>query len=460
MPDFGDCEYNLVTSTKSRPSHLFPPDCHLSQDRKPKVVIIGAGLAGLSCATRLTQRGIRTILLEATDRVGGRVRSEVVDGFTLDQGFQVLLTAYPACRELLDYSKLRLKAFEPGALIRHRGSFATLGDPWRRPSQAFRTAFSPVGTLGDKLRVAKLRRDVSRGSLDDLYNRPHEPTHARLGRLGFTAAFIDQFFRPFLGGVFLDPELETSSRMLEFVFRMFAAGDIAIPADSMAAIPRQLAESLPRGSIRFNQSVEAVEQGKIHLTGGEWFEPAVIVVATESTAAAQIVGVPRLEAPWRHTVNHYFAADKSPNPRKMLMLAGDEYVFGQQKNEPTAADRVISNVVVISDIAPQYAPPGRTLISVSTTQAAEFDVSGERLRPVRSQLIRWFGKGVADWEHLRSYSIPYALPVQSLEDITPPLANGNIILCGDYCETPSIQGAMNSGLRAAEIAESLYGKGV
>lgn len=454
VPDFDGWEYNLVTSNKSRPSSLFPSDCHLSQDRKPKVVIIGAGLAGLSCAVRLTQRGIRTIVLEATDRVGGRVRSDVVDGFTLDHGFQVLLTGYPACRELLDYSKLRLHAFEPGALIRHGGSFAMLGDPWRRPTQAFRTAFSPVGTLGDKLRVAKLRRDVSRGSLDELYNRPHEPTHSRLARLGFTPAFVNEFFRPFLGGVFLDPQLETSSRMLEFVFRMFAAGDISVPADGMGAIPRQLAESLPRGSIRFNQSVEAVEQGQIFLTGGESFDPAVIVVATESTAAAQIVGVPQLEAPWRHTVNHYFAADQSPDNRKMLMLAGDEYDFGGEGNVAKPNDCVISNVVVISDIAPQYAPPGRTLISVSTTQPAGYDVSGERIVPVRNQLIRWFGNGAANWEHIRSYSIPYALPVQSLSNITPPLANGNIILCGDYCETPSIEGAMNSGLRAAEIAAS------
>jgi phytoene dehydrogenase-like protein len=426
----------------------------LNQDRKPKVVVIGAGLAGLSCAVRLASRGVRTIVLESTDRVGGRVRTDVVDGFTLDHGFQVLLTAYPACRELLDYAKLRLQAFEPGALIRHGGTFAMLGDPWRRPLQAFQTAFSPVGTLGDKMRVARLRRESCRGSLEDLYTRAHEPTLSRLGRLGFTERFIDQFFRPFLGGVFLDPQLETSSRMLEFVFRMFAAGDIALPAEGMGAIPRQLAESLPRGSIRFNQCVEAVDQGKIFLTGGEIFEPAVIVVATESTAAAQIVGVPQLEAPWRHTVNHYFSAEKSPDNRKMLMLSGDEYDFGQRK-DGGQMDRLISNVVVLSDVAPQYAPPGRTLISVSTNQPAGYDVSGDGLVSVRKQLIGWFGNQAAAWQHLRSYSIPYALPVQSLSNITPPLANGNIILCDDYCETPSIQGAMNSGLRAAEIAAAL-----
>jgi len=432
----------------------------LTQDRKPKVVIIGAGLAGLSCAARLTRNGIRTIILEATDRVGGRVRSDVVDGFTLDHGFQVLLTAYPACRELLDYEALRLCPFEPGALVRHRGEFALLGDPWRRPLQAIRTALSPVGTLGDKFRVAKLRRAAARGTLDDLYNRPHEPTIDRLTRLGFTDGFIQQFFRPFLGGVFIDPTLQTSSRMMEFVFRMFAAGDIAVPADGMAAIPRQLAESLPRGTIRFNQCVETVEEGKILLANGETFSPAAIVVATESTAAAQIVGVPELQTQWRQSVTHYFTADQSPDRRQMLMLAGDEYPSLGRSAGAGPDGPCIGTVVVMSDIAPQYAPPGRALISVTTTQTAGFDVSversgGEGLGEIRQQLRRWYGDQVTRWQHLRSYSIPYALPVQSLSNITPPLANGNIVLCGDYCETPSIQGAMNSGLRAAVIAQDL-----
>jgi phytoene dehydrogenase-like protein len=431
----------------------------LSQDSPPQVVIVGAGLAGLSCALRLSQAGVRTVILEATDRVGGRVRTDIVDGFTLDHGFQVLLTAYPACRELLDYSALRLCAFEPGALIRHRGGFATLGDPWRRPSQLLRTALCSVGTLGDKLRIAKLRHTSMRGSLEQLYNREPEPTLQRLHKLGFTEAFIDQFFRPFLGGVLLDPSLQTSSRMLEFVFRMFATGDIAIPAEGMAAIPRQLAEQLPRGTIRLGQSVDAIQEGKVHLTSGETLTPATIVVATESTAAAQIVGVPELETRWQQTVNHYFAADASPNQRRMLMLAGDEYQPSGLSDSAGAAERpqagVIGTVVVLSDIAPQYAPPGKTLISVSTTEPAAYDVSGPGLQQVRKQLVSWFGKSAESWEHLRSYSIPYALPVQSLRDITPPLAHGNIILCGDYCETPSIQGAMNSGMRAAEIARTL-----
>jgi len=424
----------------------------LRQTHSPQVVVIGAGLAGLSCAVRLTQSAISTVVLEASDRVGGRVRSDIVDGFTLDHGFQVLATAYPACRELLDYPALRLSAFEPGALVRHRGGFVTLGDPWRRPSQLLRTAFAGVGTLGDKLRIAKLRRTASSGTLEQLYERAHQPTLQRLRNDGFSEAFIDQFFRPFLGGVFLDPALETSSRMLELVFRMFAAGDLALPADGMAAIPRQLAERLPRGTVRLKQSVESIQEGTVQLTSGETLRPQTIVVATESTAAAQLVGVPELATPWRQTVTHYFAAAASPDRRRMLMLAGDEYPAGAHQ-DPSRG--VIGSVVVPSDVAPQYAPPGKALIAVNTTEAAEGEVSGANLQRVREQLMRWYGNAVRDWQHLRSYAVPYALPVQSLRTIMPPLAHGNLVLCGDYCETPSIQGAMNSGLRAADAARAL-----
>lgn len=419
-------------------------------------MIIGAGLAGLSCAVELHRRGIASQILEATDRVGGRVRSDVVDGFTLDHGFQVLLTAYPACREWLDYAQLRLRPFEPGALVRYRGGFATLGDPWRRPSQALKTAFSPVGSWGDKLRILSLRRAAAQGSLDDLYRRPAEPTIDRLRRIGFSEPFIDQFFRPFLGGVFLDPSLQTSSRMLEFVFRMFAAGDIALPAEGMAAIPRQLAERLPRGTIRLRQTVESIRDGTLYLTGGESLQPAAIVVATESDAAAELLQLPALATAWNQTVNHYFAAPQSPDRRKMLMLAGDEYAGA---TGPAKADGhpnfpgqgPIGTVVVLSDIAPEYAPAGQALISVSTTQTADWDVSGAPLEPVRQQLQRWFGPAAATWRHLRSYSVPYGLPVRPLDEIFPPLRQGRLFVCGDYLETPSIQGAMNSGLRVARL---------
>ena len=452
VPFRGRRQYNgpLAVPLKRTPS---PAVVQLSVETSPPVVIIGAGLAGLSCAVELHRRKIPCQVLEATDRIGGRLRSDVVDGFTLDFGFQVLLTAYPACRERLDLAGLRLRSFEPGAVVRHRGGFATLGDPWRRPGQLFKTAFSPIGTLGDKLRIAALRRASCRGSLDELYTRPHEPTIDRLRRLGFSSPFVEQFFRPFLGGVFLDPSLQTSSRMLEFVFRMFAQGDIAIPADGMAAIPRQLADKLPRGTIRLQHTVETIKDGTLYLTGDQSIKPRRIVLAVESTAAAALLGDETIDTPWHQNVTHYFAAPQSPDRRKMLILAGDEYA--DPDNDPHAIpDRPIGTVAILSDIAPEYAPPGQALISVTSRQPATWNVSGPGLEVVRKQLAQWFGPAVQQWRHLRSYSVPYGLPTLTLDQVVRSPAYGEFVLCGDYLETPSIQGALNSGVRAAALIAS------
>ncbi len=410
--------------------------------KQQDAIIIGGGLAGLSCAIKLTKAGKSVTLLEATDRVGGRVRTDVIDGYTLDHGFQVLLTAYPACRELLDYPALRLRAFDPGALVRHGGKFSLLGDPWRRPSQAFSTALSPVGTLGDKLRIARLRKASNRGSLDELYSRTPQTTLERLEQSGFTPPMIDQFFRPFMGGVFLEESLSTSSRMLEFVFRMFSSGDIAIPADGMGAIPRQLAESLPRGTIELQRTVSKVSDRSITLTNGETLTADHIVVATESSAAARLLDIEKLETKWSSATTFYFAAEQTPDNRKLLMLRGDE-------------QGAVQTAVVLSNIAPEYAPAGKSLISVSVSDA-DHDTDTETLdQLIRTQLSGWFGDQVSKWNRLHVYRVPYGLPKTDLETIVGSVdgpsvgAVDGVYVCGDHRETPSIQGAMNSGIRAA-----------
>ena len=199
-------------------------------ERRPEVVIVGAGMAGLACAVELSAAGIDFILLEASDDVGGRVRSDRVEGFILDRGFQVLLTSYPEARRLLDYEALDLRPFQPGALVRLDGSFSRLGDPWRRPSDLFRTLTAPVGTLKDKLILARLRSRLVDDDLERIWDRPARTTWSALEAEGFSPRIIRRFFQPFLGGVFLESELRTSSRMFEFVFRMFSTGLATLPA--------------------------------------------------------------------------------------------------------------------------------------------------------------------------------------------------------------------------------------
>lgn len=408
------------------------------------VVIIGAGLAGLTCGALLSEAGKKVIVLEASDCIGGRVATDRVNGFQLDRGFQVLLTAYPACRSMLDYDALQLRYFDPGALIRCNNRWRLLGDPWRKPSQAIATAMNPVASIGDAFRILQLRRDAKRGSLSELYHRPHQTTEAELKKRGFSKRIIEDFFRPFIGGVFLNDSLQVSSRMLHFVFRMFSNGGIAIPAKGMAEIPKQLADRMPSDAIQLQSTVSSVRGTEVQLSNGRTLTATDVVVAAESNAAARLLEIPSIETPWGSTTTAYYSCDHPPDDRKLLMLRGDETAL-------------IQTLTVLTNVAPEYAPAGKCLISVSLISSGE---PGKVLplidQSIRAQLKKWFGDSVENWDLLSVYQIPYGLPRSHLEPIHRSIRASDfggpdhVWIGGDHCETPSIQGAMNSGIRIAE----------
>lgn len=414
--------------------------------KRTKVLVVGAGLAGLSCALRLVEEGCEVEVLEASGAVGGRVRTDAHEGFLLDQGFQVFLTAYPEAKRLLDYEALATKPFYAGALVRSGGRFHKLADPFRHPLDALVSALSPLATLGDKLRVAGLRRSVMSAQVEDLFRRDETSTAEALDRRGFSSAFVEQFFRPFFGGVFLERELSTSSRMLEFTFRMFAEGAASLPARGMGAIPEQLAARLPAGATRLRARVASVESGAVTLDTGERLEADVVVVAVEQAAAARFFGE---EAPRsrRTAVCLYFAAEESPVEGSLLVLNGE-------------GRGPVNNLCVPSLVAPSYAPPGASLVSVSVladeaARAGPETAGGERLvAEVRAQLSGWFGASVNGWRHLKTYTIERALPHQTSVSLCTPervrTRTPGVYQCGDHLDTPSINGALRSGRVAAE----------
>ena len=406
------------------------------------VLIVGAGISGLCCARTLQQHGIAFQLLEASDGVGGRIRTDLVDGFRLDRGFQVLLTSYPEAAKNLDFSKLRLQKFLPGALVRYDGRFYELTDPWRRPFAAIRSLGSPIGTFADKLRVALFRSNALRGTIDNCFRAPEITSIQALKEAGFSSSMIERFFRPFLGGIFLDPQLLTSNRMLQFVFRMFSIGDACLPAEGMEAISQQLASTLPKETIRLNTKVVSVESGKVSLANGEQISAGAIIVATEGPMAKKLLGELQ-EDPIANSgqgvTTLYFSARQPPIDKPILVLNGDG-------NGP------INNLCIPTLNSPTYGDGENHLVSV-TVLGADFDSDTLREKVVK-QLIDWFGQPVLDWNHLRTYTIRYALPSQ------PPPALGHpersvrrspgIYVCGDHRDNASIQGAMVSGRRAAE----------
>ena len=401
------------------------------------VVVVGAGLAGLACARELVARGREVTVLEASDGVGGRVRTDVVDGFQLDRGFQVHLTSYPEAARVLDHAALDLRAFQPGALVWHGGRSHRVGDPFRRPVDLIPTLRAPIGTLPDKLRIALLRRRVRSSPPADLLRGPDGSTRDALRDAGFSPTIVERFFQPFLAGVLLDPELATSRRLFDVYWRSFADGDAVLPAAGMGAIPTQLAAALPEGTVHLRSTVTSVGQDEVGLADGRRVSGSAVVVATEGPAAARLLGLP--DPGSRPVCCVWFAADEAPWEEPVLLLDGE-------------GGGPASNVVVHTNVAPSYAPPGAALVACAVVGAGSLDLAAQ----VRSQLRRWFGSVVDSWRHLRTDVIPHGQP----EQLPPFPARRSVrhgsgaYVCGDHRDTASIQGALFSGRRAAEAVDA------
>ena len=411
-------------------------------ERDADVIIIGGGMAGLCCARVLHDAGLSFTLLEASDDIGGRMRSDVVDYFTLDRGFQVYLTSYPETARFIDVSQLTLNRFEPGAMIWFDDAFHRVDDARRRPERALAMAFSPVGSFSDKLNLCSTVLDVRKGEPIDLLRRPQTSTLEALRNRGFSDAMIERFFRPFYCGVFLERELATSSRLFEFTLRMFAEGDAVIPTGGMIAIPRHVASKLPERSIRLNTPVASIDAARttVTLRDGSTLGARAIVVATDGRTAHQLLDARVPKPSFNGTACLYFVADEAPIKEPMLVLNGQ----GQG---------LVNNLCVPTRIAPSYGPPGAHLVSVSTVGVPE--MSDESLVAlVRVELSEWFGTGALDWRHLRTYRIPEALPEMLPRTLTSEIRqtrlSKGLYVAGDHVATASTNGAMRSGRLTAE----------
>ncbi|MDH3679696.1 MAG: FAD-dependent oxidoreductase [Acidimicrobiia bacterium] len=403
------------------------------------VAVIGAGLAGLAAAIELQTAGHAIQVFEATDRAGGRVQTDEVDGHLLDRGFQVLLDAYPEVWNLLDVAPLDLQYFAPGALTRFDGAFHRVTDPLQDPSGLLATLRSPVGSLGDKLRILSFRRAVRKGTLDDLWNRPERTALERLRDAGFGDDIIEHLLRPLFTGITLDPELSGSSRVLEFVFRMLSSGHTGVPARGMAAIPAQLAARLPADAIAVSTPVAAVDGSStgaaIKLADGEVVSADAAIIATDASTAAELSDV--TDHGWRPTTTVWFAADEPPISEPILVLNGE-------------GSGPINSLAVMSEVSAAYAPAGRSTIAVSAP-VIEPGLAAD----VRSQLGEWFGAVVDDWDVLRVDEIPKAHPIQppghDRSGVAAPGGDlgGRVLVCGDHRADPSINGALFSGRAAA-----------
>lgn len=410
-----------------------------------RVLIVGGGLAGLCCALELSKKGLPSLILEAGHSVGGRVRTDEFDGFRLDHGFQVYLSAYPEGLEVLDYAQLDFRAFQPGALVRAGGRFHRFADPWRNRAELMSAMTSRVGTLMDKVRLQRLRKRLMAKSTEAILAGDQKTTLGYLREAGFSRRIIDGFFRPLFGGIMLDSSLHPSSHMFEFVFKMMAEGDTVVPAKGMQRIPEQIASKLPPDSIRFGSKVVAVTPSSVTLESGERMEGPAVVVACEGAEASRLDrSIPARR--WRSVRSVYYEAPEPPLDGPWLVLNGNN-------------QWPVNNLVVMTEISKEYGPEGKALVSISAlgkpTQSED-----EVQIAIRSQLERWFGKVVRSWRHLRSYSIEHAQPDSSglPEEQVPTRVSSGVFVAGDHLTMPSIHFAMQSGrLTAGAVANHLAG---
>jgi glycine/D-amino acid oxidase-like deaminating enzyme len=380
----------------------------------PDAIVVGAGVSGLACARRLREAGLATLVLEASDGVGGRVRTDEIEGFRLDRGFQVLPTAYDEAKAMLDYQRLRLRRFERGAVVRRGGRFHHVADPRRSPLIALQALGSRLVTPRDALGVARLLR----GSGGE------RTTREALADAGLSSAAADGFLAPFLRGIFLEGELSTTSRFLGFVLSTFSAGPAAVPERGMGEIAEQLAEGT---DVRLDTPVARVSPRTVALAGGEELEARAVVVAT----ARLLDDAP---AGWNGVTCLYFDAPRAPLPGAWLVLDGE-------------GAGPVNNLSVPTEVSPAYGPHGRALVSASVLGVGEPDEEA-----VRRQLAGWFGAIVRDWRLVRTYRIAHALPAWPV-DVSlerPPRVEEGLYACGDHRTHPSLNGALRSGRLAAE----------
>ncbi|WP_299538265.1 NAD(P)/FAD-dependent oxidoreductase [uncultured Streptomyces sp.] len=401
------------------------------QSRSCDVLVVGAGLAGLACAADLGAAGLSVRLLEGSDAVGGRMRTDRRDGFLLDRGFQVLNTSYPQIKRRVDLRALRARPFTPGVLVRTPGGTERFTDPTRAPGSAGDLLPGRLASARDLLALGVLTGRDLLGPVGALKRRPDRTTLTELADAGISEELVEKLFRPFLSGVFLEDELETSSRFFHLVWRSMLRGTSCLPADGIGAVPAQLAAGLPPGVLRLDSPVrEVTDDGVLGEDGTEWAAPAV-VVATDASAAARLL--PGLAVPPTRTVTTYYHASGVPPLREGVLMVD-------------TAGRFL-NTCVLSEVTPTCAPAGRALVSTSVLGA---DRPG-REAELRTHLSEAYGVGTDDWEPVAAYTVEGALPAMPAPwplSRTSRTGAGRYV-CGDHRATGSVQGALASGTRAA-----------
>ncbi len=394
------------------------------------VVIIGAGMAGLQAASQLHLNQIPFLLVDAQNHVGGRLHSEHVKGFILDVGFQVLQTNYPEVQRSLDLPALDLTAFESGAYLWNQAGWLAFVNPLKQLGSLFDALASGIMTVKDAYLLARLWF-ITQADVQPLGTQ--ESTQDFLNRWGFSAKFQAHFLRPFFGGIFLSAGLNPPASLFRYYMKQFLEGTAAIPAAGIGAIPIQMVASLPADSIRLGTQVTQVSARQVNFADGSSVEASRVILATDASTAAKLLGVSLEKGAFWSTKTLYFQAPASADKKSMLHLVPNSRVL---------------HYAYLNHVQPSYAPKGKDLISVTTLDVAMQSAD------VLAELTPFVGPSIQKWAFLKEYLLPEALPVVgAFDELKQKAAEAGIVLAGDFTGFPSLQSAMQSGRLAAEACQ-------
>ena len=399
-----------------------------------KIHIIGAGVSGLIAAKVLENNGYTPTIIEASATVGGRVKSDTVQGYQLDHGFQVLLTSYPAAKKYLDFKPLALQELLPGATIFKNGKSQTIGDPLRNLSLLLPTLLASVGNFADKLKILKLNTHLKKKSISEIFKTPETTTLAHLQTLGFSEAMLQDFFKPFFSGIFLEPNLDTSSRMFEFVYKMFGDGLAVVPKAGMQAISNQLKDGLKNTEIRLNTPVSEVKNEAIILQDGSEIKSHFTIIATE--ASHLVANLKNQETAWKSCDTLYFETTKRTLQKPIIGLIADK-------------NALINNLFYHSSVAMEM-KGDKELLSVTVVK--DHDLTAEKLIEKVAKELHVFC-GIVHPKFIQHYQIKKALPklsnLQYELSSTETKLTSSIFLAGDQLLNGSLNAAMIAGEKAA-----------
>lgn len=380
-----------------------------------KIAIIGAGLAGLNCARLLSQNeNVEVSLFDKNNFIGGRVKTTELDGYLLDEGFQVLLPGYPEAKRAFDLDALKLRPFQAGAKIRIGGRYHMVGDPIREPSTLFSTLLAPIGSFTDKLKILKLKNP----NLDDAKGLNCEQY---LNKVGFSSKIIDSFFRPFFSGVFLDTKLDVPAEYFLFLYKTFSKSNACLPEAGMGELAKNLFDQSKNIKLELGAKVDIKNDKQLSVDGSDADFDFIVKAYSE-------------EESFHSVTTDYFVSDNPVMLEPALLLNGD-------------GKGVINHVAPLNHVQRSYGEQG-TLLSVNLIG----DHINASIEKVQDELNEWLPGH--SFRHLKRIEVKKALPKLS-NYYNENIVNDGIYLCGDHLQSPSINGALKSGRLAAEKILSL-----